>query len=83
MFQTVLIGQVCQNREYVLPKSRMVKFLFFRSSFGDLKENCCPVLGKSWSFALKDCITCKKKRMPQVDNKTIQINFFSFAIYVY
>lgn len=46
------------NSVHSLPKSRIVKFLFFPSSFGDLKANCCPADGRSWSFAPNVCIAC-------------------------
>lgn len=49
-------------QKHLLPKSRMVKFLFFISSFGDLKENCCPAVGRSWSLALNIWITCRKRK---------------------
>lgn len=54
-----------KKTEVLLPKSRMVKFLFLVSSFGDLKENCCPALGRSWSLALKVWITCSTWRQEQ------------------
>lgn len=63
------------NILHSLPKSRIVKFLFFTSSFGGLKANCCPADGRSWSFALKVCITCWKikKNIQVVEVKHTQL----------
>ena len=58
---------VVRLRENLLPKSRMVKFLLLlKSSFCDLKEKCCPDVGRSWSLAPKVWITCWNKKETKI-----------------